>query len=183
MKEEIEELISNQLKKREKSIRNRNAIGVFLRLFPILNALKEVLTGAKKELEIERQKLTLEKIIDLIIAIDDKLSGKSIEKVDEGLKILIKNVVSDGNIVGLKGKTSNRNLRKVFEKPLSVTIDNARAKRNVTGVDLGVDEEMPIKEKVKIKTNNGMVEINPKLGEVTLGKKSKKTEQGSGNPQ
>jgi len=55
MKEEITQLIDRELKSREKSIRNRNAIDVLLRIFPSLHALKEVLTGSKEALNLENK--------------------------------------------------------------------------------------------------------------------------------
>lgn len=170
MKEEIIQLIDRELQRREKSIRNRNAIDVLFRLFPGVHALKEVLTGSKDALDFERQKLTIERILDLLVGIDKKLSGEAISSMDEGLKILIERVVSDGDIIGLDGKTSNESVRKVFEKPLSVTIKDVSARGNITGVKLGVDKEMPVKEHVKIETGAGKVEIDPKFGKVIFGK-------------
>lgn len=169
MKEEITQLIERELQSREKSIRNRNAIEVLLRLFPEIHALKEVLTGSKEALDLERQKLTIEKILDLVVGIDEKLSGKDVSKLDEGLKILIERVVAEGDITGLEGKTSDEAVRKVFEKPVDVKIKDVSAKGSVTGVKLSVDEEMEIKKHVEIETDAGKVEINPELGNVTLG--------------
>ena len=174
MKEEITQLIERELQSRGKSIRNRNAIDVLLRLFPALHALKEVLTGSKEALDLEREKLTTEKILDLLVGIDEKLSGQDISGVEEGLKILIERVVAEGDITGLEGKTSNETVRKVFEKPVDIKIKDASAKGDITGVKLSVDEEMEVKEHVKIETDAGKVEINPKIGKITFGKGFKK---------
>ena len=177
MNSKVKQLINIELKKRNKKIRNGNAIDALLRsLSPRLYELKEVLTGSKKALEIEKQKLTLEKILDLIIAIDDKLSGKDISNIDKGLKILIRNVVSGRDITGFQGKTSNQAVRKIFEKPVDVTIKDAHAQRDITAVKLDVDEEMPIKGPLKSETDLGKVETNPQLGKITLCKNFKKHE-------
>lgn len=169
-KDEVKNKIEVELKKREKSIRNKNAVEKFLGLFSPLDALWGVLNGSKDVLELEKQKLTLEKVLDLLIGIDDKLNGKDINSVDSGLKILIENAVSGEDITGLEGNTSDENLKKIFEKPLDVKIKNVKAKGNIIGVKLNVDAEMPVKGQTKIENDFGTVEINPQFGEVTFGK-------------
>jgi len=169
-KDEVKNKIEAELKKREKSIRNKNAIDKFLGLFSPLDALWGVLVGSKDALELEKQKLTLEKVLDLVVGIDDKLSGKDISSVDSGLKILIENAISGGDITGLEGNTSDENMKKIFEKPLDVEIKNVKALGNITGVKLNVDGEMPVQGQTKIKTDFGTVEINPQFGEITFGK-------------
>jgi len=175
-KDEVKNQIEVELKKRGKSVRNKNAIAKFLGLFPILDALYGVLVGSKDAVELEKQKLTLDKVLDLVIGIDDKLSGEDVNNMDAGLKILIENAVSEGNITGLEGYTSDENMKKVFEKPLDVEIKDVNAKGNITGVKLNVNGEMPVKEKAKIKTDLGTVEMNPEFGEITFGKDSPKDE-------
>ena len=169
-KDEVKNKIEAELKKREKSIRNKNAIDKFLGLFSPLDALWGVLVGSKDALELEKKKLTLEKVLDLVVGIDDKLSGKDISSVDSGLKILIENAISGGDITGLEGNTSDENMKKIFEKPLDVEIKNVKALGNITGVKLNVDGEMPVQGQTKIKTDFGTVEINPQFGEITFGK-------------
>ena len=168
--DEIKNQIETKLKKREKSIRNKNAIDKFLGLFSPLDTLWGVLVGSKDALELEKQKLTLEQLLDLVVGIDDKLSGKEINNVDSGLKILIENAVSRGDITGLEGNTSDENMKKIFEKPLDVEIKNVTAQGNITGIKLNVDGEMPVKGQTKIKTDLGTIEINPEFGEITVGK-------------
>ena len=169
-KDEVKNKIEAELKKREKSVRNKNAIDKFLGLFSPLDALWGVLVGSKDALELEKQKLTLEKVLDLVVGIDDRLSGKDISSVDSGLKILIENAVSGGDITGLEGNTSDENMKKIFEKSLDVEIRNVNALGNITGVKLNVDGEMPVQGQTKIKTDFGTVEINPQFGEITFGK-------------
>ena len=119
-KDDVKNQIEIELKRREKSVRNKNAIDKFLGLFPTLDALWGVLVGSRDALELEKQKLTLDKVLDLVVAFDDKLSGKDINNVDAGLKILIEDAISGGNITGLEGGTSDENMKKIFEKPLDV---------------------------------------------------------------
>lgn len=175
-KDDVKKQIEAELKNREKSIRNKNAIDKFLGLFLTLDALWGVLVGSKDALELEKQKLTLDKVLDLVIGIDDKLSGEDISSVDVGLKILIENAVSEGNITGLEGNTSDENMKKIFEKPLDVEIKNVTAKGNITGVKLNVDGEMPVKGQAKVKTDFGTIEMNPQFGEITFGKDLPKDE-------
>ena len=75
-KEEIKEKIEIELKKHEKLVRNKNAIRAFLGLLPPLDALEKVLVGVQDTIEVKRQTLTLNMILDLIMGIDEKLSGK-----------------------------------------------------------------------------------------------------------
>jgi len=174
MKEEITQLIDRELQRSERSIRNRSAIDHLLKLFPGTYALKEVLTGSKKALDLERQKLTTEKILDLLVGIDAKLSGEDLSGMDEGLKILIERVVAEGDIIGLEGKTSDEAVRKIFEKPVDVKIKDVSTKGKITGVKLGIDEEMEVKERVEIETDNVKVKIDPKVAKITFGKGFKK---------
>jgi len=175
-KDDVKNQIEIELKRREKSVRNKNAIDKFLGLFPTLDALWGVLVGSRDALELEKQKLTLDKVLDLVVAFDDKLSGKDINNVDAGLKILIEDAISGGNITGLEGGTSDENMKKIFEKPLDVEIKNVNAKGNITGVKLDVDGEMPVKGQTRIKTDLGTIEMNPQLGEITFGKDLPKDE-------
>ena len=57
-KDDVKNKIEVELKKREKSVRNKNAIDKFLGLFPTLDALWGVLVGSRDALELEKQKLT-----------------------------------------------------------------------------------------------------------------------------
>ena len=149
-KEQVIEKIEVELKKRNTPIRNKNAIEKFLGLFPILNGLYGVLNGSSDAIEVERQKLTLSKILDLVVALDEKLSGKDISNTEPGLKILISKAIAEGNITGLQGRTSSDTIQKIFEKPVDISIKDSYAKGNITGIKLDVDKEMPIKGKTKI---------------------------------
>lgn len=173
--DEIKACIENELGKREIPIRNKNAIDALLKALNPLNALsslKQVLTGAEECLGLERQKLTLEKILELIIGIDAKLNGDSATKIDPSLKILVENIVASGDVVGLEGKTSNDAVKKIFEHSLDVTVKNVRSQGNVTGVKLDVDQEMEVKQQVNIDTDIAHVALNPSLGKIILGKRS-----------
>ncbi len=172
----VEKKIEAELKKREKSVRNKNAIEKLLGLFPALDALYGVLVGSQDAIELERQRLTLEQLLNLVIAIDDKLSGKDTDSLEPGLRVLIEGVVAAGDITGIEGDTSNEAVRQIFEKPMSVTIKNAAAKGSITGVKLEVSKELPIKKAVQIDTDFGQIIFNPKAGEITLGKGITKNE-------
>jgi hypothetical protein len=166
----IVEKIELELKKRERRIRDKNAIEMLLTLFPGLGALHGVFIGASDAIEIERQRLTIDQIMDLLLAIDDKLNGEQSDESDPGMRVLINKVFAEGDITGIDGNTSDEEVRKIFERPLTVEIKDSYAKGNVTGVKLSVDREMPVKGIKTIKTDFGMIEIDPSLGSVTLGK-------------
>lgn len=167
---DVRQRIEAELKKRDKSIRNKNAIEKFLGLFPGANALYGVLVGSQDAIELERQRLTLNQLLDLVTAIDDKLRGKNIDYLEAGLQVLIKNVTADGDIAGIEGDTSHAAMKEIFEKPVSVQITDSVAKSDITGIKLNVDKELPIKNQVQVNMDFGQVQLNPQLGEITLGK-------------
>ena len=170
MKEDVKQQIEVELEKRGVEIRNANAIDCLFTLFPKLDALRDIFAGSKKAIEIEKQKLTQESILDLLVGIDKKISGDDVSGFDSGLKILIENVVSMGDITGLAGNTSGHSTREVFKNPIAVIIKDAKAKGNITGIKLDVDQEMKVEKQVNINTNGGSVQLNPQFGEITFGK-------------
>lgn len=82
MKEEIKQSIEIELHRRNRSIRNHNAIDKFLEVFiPPIYLLKDILTGSKKAIEYEKQLLTINKILNLVILIDQKLTQPQAKRV------------------------------------------------------------------------------------------------------
>ncbi|MFH1375120.1 MAG: hypothetical protein ABIH35_00415 [Patescibacteria group bacterium] len=162
IKQKIEELLS----KKEKSIRNKNALTSFLKLIPPVDALWQVLVGSKEVIDVQRQKLTIEEILGFVIAIDQKLEGEKVASSNPKISILLENIKADENVVGLKGNTSSPEMKKMFENPVDIELKNIQAK-NVVGAKFNVDAEMPIKRGLSVRSPFARVGLGPK---VVLGK-------------
>jgi len=145
MKTSIEKVIQQKLKAEEKTIRNTNAIKQFLKLFPRFDALYGVFNGSKEALELEKYKLTLDQLLDLIVAIDRKLEGLEFSNVDQTIRVILDNIDVDEEVIGIHAATSNESTRELFERPVYVNIRDVKAKR-VTGIKLDVDREMKIEK-------------------------------------
>lgn len=76
--ENIRKKIEAELSKREKKVVNKNAIDALFSAFPRqIEALRKVLSGRKEALEEEKQKITMEAILQLLIRIDDAISNNN----------------------------------------------------------------------------------------------------------
>lgn len=176
LKASVRSQIEDKLAERAHALRDRNAIDVFFGILDkvpganLVAALRKVFTGAQDALEIERERLTVSQILDLVIAIDQKLSGmEPTVPLAPTISILIEHVVATGDITGIDGRTSDQATRKAFEHPIDVRIRAARAGGNITGLKLDVDDELEVKQPVRVETAAGTVEINPKFGKVIFG--------------
>ncbi len=75
--DDIRKKIELELKKREKHVVNRNAIDALCSCFPPIKALREVFSGRGDAIDEERQRITLDAILQLLIKVDDAISGNS----------------------------------------------------------------------------------------------------------
>lgn len=75
--DDIREEIESELKKREKRVVNRNAIDALCSCFAPIKALRQVLSGRGTAIDEERQRVTLEAILQLLSKIDDAISDNS----------------------------------------------------------------------------------------------------------
>ncbi len=158
-KEDVKSLIERKLEQSEKSIRNRNSIEALCSLFPPSNALWKVFSGSEGAIETKRGRITQETILDILIAIDNKLETGSTDS--QKFKVLLDGVLSFGDVSGLKAKASNPIAAKLFsEKEMEIILKNIHARGNVTGVDLTVDQELELKKKMQIKTPHSSVTFN-----------------------
>lgn len=158
-KEEIYKLIETKLKEKEKNIRNRNAIEALFQMFPPASALWKVLTGSQESIALEKANITQDTILDIILAIDDKLETGQSDPMS--FKILLDGVIAYGDVTGLKAKTSNPLLAQLFsDKDINVILKNIHAQGNVIGVDLLVDQELELKKKLHIETPCTSVDFN-----------------------
>ncbi|MFH1422148.1 MAG: hypothetical protein ABIH42_05490 [Planctomycetota bacterium] len=171
--ENIRSIIEAKLKECSTSVRNKNAISAILKLFPPANALWQVLCGAKNALETKRGCITQDVIIQILLAIDEKLESGSINTGQESVfQIFMEGVKSHGNVTGLKVSTSNSILRQLFsEKDVNTILRDIHATGNVIGVDLTVDAELELKKQLYVQTDVGSVKFNPKAGKITFGKR------------
>ena len=73
---DIQRVIESELSKRNKRVVNRNAIDALFLVFPgPIQALKKVLFGRGEAIEKERQKITIETILQLLLQIDRAISN------------------------------------------------------------------------------------------------------------
>ncbi len=113
-KKDAKSLIEKKLEQSEKSIRNKNSIEALFSLFPPSSALWKVLFGSKEAIETKKSRITQETILDILIAIDNKLETGSTDS--QKFKVLLDGVVSFGDVSGLKARTSNPIVSKLFSK-------------------------------------------------------------------
>ena len=169
---EVRKLIEAKLRERKGRIVAENAISAFCSLFPPANMIWQIVKGAKDKLDTERGIITLDVLLDMITAIDKKLNEGSLNATERGaFKIMLEEIKATGDVTGLRAKTSDPDLRKIFtDKEVKVTLRDITAGGNVTGVDLAVDRELQLKKKLEIETDFGSVKFNPDVGEITFGK-------------
>jgi len=158
-KKQVYELIEAKLEQSNKKVRNQNAIKALCKLFPPTSALWQVLAGSKDALDLEKSRITQDTILDLLLAIDQKLETGRTEK--NTFSVLLDGVVAYGDISGLNASTSNPAVTQLFsEKEINVVLRNVQAQGNITGVDLQVDQELELKKPIHIETPSARVDCN-----------------------
>ena len=169
---EARELIEKKLRERKITIVARNTIDAFCKLFPPANAIWQVLTGSKEKLDTEKGAITQEVLLDIVLAIDKKLSGRLLDARErKAFEIVLEGVRAMNDVTGLRARTSDPNLQEIFaDKEVRVILQDITARGNVTGVDLTVDHELELQKKLEIETDFGSVRFNPDVGTITFGK-------------
>lgn len=169
---EARKLIEKKLNERKVNIVAKNTIGAFCKLFPPASVIWQVLVGAKERLDTERGAITQEVLLNMVLAIDKKLSNRALDtREQEAFKIMLEGIRAMGDVTGLRARTSDPNLRKIFsEKEVKITLKDVTAGGNVTGVDLTVDRELEVKKKLEVETDFTSVKFNPDVGKITFGK-------------
>ena len=175
---EVRKLIEEELDKHKIKIIAKNTIDSMFKIFPPAHAIWQLLTGSTDKLEIERHIITQEVLLDWVLAIDKKLSEIALNaREQEAFKIMLEGIRATGDVTGLRARTSDLNLRKIFsEKDIRIVMRDIDAGGNVTGVDLSVDRELELKKKLEIETDSVTVKFNPDVGEITFGKGLKPSE-------
>jgi len=170
----LEDKMHKRLNERKINISNNNAFEALFTLLPPAHALWKIFKGAGEKIQAERSAITQDMILDFLISIDNKLSGITLSnKQKHVFKVLLESIVASGDVTGIKGSTSSPIFRKLFaDNEVSVILKNINAIGNVTGVDLSVGEEMELKHKFEVKSDNGSVTFNPNAGKIVFGKKT-----------
>ncbi len=169
---EARKLIEEKLHERKSKIVARNTIDAFCKLFPLASVIWQVLAGSKEKLDTERGAITQEVLLDMVLAIDKKLSSRVLDtRGQEIFEIMLEGIRAMHNVTGLRAITSDPNLRKIFdEKEVRIILKDITARGNVIGVDLTVDRELRLEKKLEVETDFGSVKFNPEVGEITFGK-------------
>jgi len=172
-------LIEGKLDERKVNIIARNTIDAFCKLFPPASVIWQVLSGSKEKLDTEKGAITQEVLLDMVIAIDKKLSGCILDLGEQKtFEIMLEGIQAVGDVTGLRAKTSDPNLRKIFtESEVRVILQGINAGGNVTGVDLTVDRELELKKRLEVETDFGSVKFNPDVGKITFGKGLKSSDE------
>ena len=133
IREDIREIMNNELEKRKKKVRNKKAIDALLSLSPRpVQALCKMAFGRDDAMEDEKQKILIEKILEILLEIDDAIAkdGGNVEKIDWTVveakieahgensdKVTGMDISSDAGPVELKAgthiKVSGRNVRNI----------------------------------------------------------------------
>lgn len=169
---EIHKLIDEKLRERKIRIVAKNTIGALCKLFPPASVIWQILAGSKEKLDTEKGAITLEVLLNIVVAIDKKLSGSILDTREQGIfEIMLEGIRAVGDVAGLRAKTSNPELSKIFSgKEVKVILRDIYTRGNVTGVDLTVDRELELKKKLEVKTDFASVKFNPDVGKIIFGK-------------
>jgi hypothetical protein len=145
---DIREEIESELKKREKHVVNRNAIDALGSCFAPIKALRQVFCGRGDAIDEERQRITIEAILQLLIKIDDAISDNSgrTEGIDwDNVGHVLNNVTCKkcksyfGMIVGVGGIEKCPNCAvtwKIVRGEIEAYGENTK---EVTGTDISSD--------------------------------------------
>ena len=180
---EVGKLIERRLRGRKVGIVAKNTIDAVFKLFPPASTIWQILAGAKDKIDTERGAITQEVLLNMVLAIDKKLSSCVLGiREQEAFEIMLEGIRAVGDVTGLRARTSDPNLRKIFnDKEVRVILRDIAARGNVTGVDLTVDRELELKKKLEVETDFGSVKFNPDVGKITFGKGLKRDVDDSSN--
>jgi len=136
--EELEAVIDLELSKRRNKVLNRNAYKAFFGMFsdPV-GALGQIFIGRKDAIDAERARIAQEKMLEMLVTLDDAFSKSAVIAKDVGIEVqgLIRaKGVNVDHVVGLDiGATSSA----VKIKPgttISATLENGKS---LTGLKIG----------------------------------------------
>ena len=180
---EIHKLIDKKFRERKIPTVARNTIGALCQLFPPASVIWQILAGSKEKLDTEKGAITLEVLLDIVLAIDKKLNDSILgTREQEAFEIMLEGIRAIGDVTGMRARTSDSNLRKIFtEKEVKVILKDITSRGKVTGVDLTVDRELELKKRLEVETDFGSVKLNPDVGEITFGKGLKSSDDDHNN--
>jgi len=138
-KEQVEQVIQDKLREREKQVVNRNALVALLSALQ-LDALGKIFLGRKDALETEKLHIQQEIVLDLLCKIDNAISSAKAEasKQDINWTIISGEIEAHGvDVEEVTGTHISSNAGPVELKPgTHIRVSGERAKR-VTGLDIG----------------------------------------------
>jgi hypothetical protein len=159
-KEQILSKIEETLKSKEKSIRNKNAVEQLISKIG-LSELYNIFFGIKDKIDFERQKLTLDEVLELLIAVDERLSGLEQDHSNK-ITILLEEIIAKGDVTGFEANTSNGQVKEIFKNnPMDITVRKVASEGNVTGMKLNVDNRAELKQPLNVQGDFGSVQLNP----------------------
>jgi len=169
---EARKLIEKKLHERKINIVVRNTVDAFCKLFPPASVIWQVLAGSKEKLDTAKGAITQEVLLDMVLAIDKKLSSRVLDTKEQGaFEIMLEGIRAMGDVTGLRAKTSDPNLREIFtDREVRIILQDITTGGNVTGVDLTVDRELELRRKLEVETDFGSVKFNPDVGKIIFGK-------------
>lgn len=137
-KEDVEAAIAARLQERKKAVLNRNAVSALFGAFsdPIA-ALGQVFMGRGDALDLEKQRIAQDVILDLLCKIDHAISQAGVESNRKGVTLagLIETVAHGGeSVVGLSIASDSG---PVTLQPGTHVRTSATGVRSVTGVQIG----------------------------------------------
>ena len=169
---EVQSFIEGKLREHKQRIVTENTVAAFCKLFPPASTIWQIVFGSKERIDTARGAITLDIILDMLLAIDKRLSNIDLDTTEQGtFNIMLRTVQAMGNVTGLRARTSDSALRQIFtEREVSIMLEDIIAEGDITGLDLTVDTELELKKKLQVKTDFATVRFNPEVGEITFGK-------------
>jgi hypothetical protein len=175
---DIRREIESELSRRKKQVVNKNAIDALCSCFAPIQALRKVFSGREDAIDREKQKVTLDAILELLIKIDNAISdnnGKTEGIHWEDVGHVLTNVTCEhcksqfGMIVGVGSKLKCPNCAinwKIVRGKIEAYGENTK---EVTGMDISPDSgPVELKPGTHIKASGKNVD---KITGLRIGKK------------
>lgn len=135
-RDEIEAVVSTELQNRKTSVLNRNAWDALFATVPA-GSLIQLFRGRSRAVDDEKQKITLEVVIDLLLGIDAAISAAKSEAVAKGISIagfIEARGTNAEEVTGAKIKSTARNVE--IQSGTHIRADGENVRR-ITGLEIG----------------------------------------------
>ena len=108
---EVRKLVEKRLRERKFGIVARNTIDAVFKLFPPASTIWQILVGAKDKVDTAKGVITQEVILNMVLAIDKKLSSSILEtREQEAFEIMLEGIRAMGDVAGLAASFEELNL-------------------------------------------------------------------------